>query len=54
MDGGVTLIRAKIKKIHGKIDGDDSTVSRTPDKSQVPNYIEPTENGYAGLMAPVG
>ena len=54
-EGTDTLIRTKIRDLQ-KTEG---TVPKglehiPPEKREVPTYIQPTENGYPGLMAPLG
>lgn len=54
VDGNLTEIRVKINKFHDKMGGVISDSGRDPEKMRPPEYIEPTENGYPGLLPPVG
>lgn len=54
-EGTNTLIRTKIRDLQ-KTEGDapKGLEHIPPEKREAPVYTQPTENGYPGLMAPLG
>ena len=54
-EGTDTLIRSKIRDLQKtEADAPPGLEHLPPEKRVAPTYIQPTENGYPGLMAPLG